>query len=201
MFCGFRIGRRHDAGFWVPAFVCGLAFFCAYGRLGLTPPLLLWLAIGFFLTAVGASDIKSMRVPDEYVILLAGLGALWQLLARCVPGLEAIPLWDMPLGVLCGAAPLLLADLAARRIWKREGFGLGDVKLMGACGLFLGWKLSLLALAAGVILGGLAADFFLFRGKASRAEYLPFAPFLGAGVLLAGLWGESFLRWFFHAAW
>jgi len=41
--------------------------------------------------------------------------------------------------------------------WMMHGMGAGDVKLMAAIGVWLGWKLTLYSFALGAILGGIAA--------------------------------------------
>jgi leader peptidase (prepilin peptidase)/N-methyltransferase len=77
---------------------------------------------------------------------------------------------------------------------KGRAMGGGDVKLMAAAGLLLGWKLSLVAFLLGCILGSVI---HLIRMKLSGAEHqLAFGPYLSAGIILALLWGENFLNWY-----
>lgn len=77
---------------------------------------------------------------------------------------------------------------------KGRAIGGGDVKLMAAAGLLLGWKRILLAFAAGCILG---AVIHLVRMKAGGAEkVLAMGPYLSAGILIAALWGDAFLSWY-----
>lgn len=75
-----------------------------------------------------------------------------------------------------------------------RAIGGGDVKLMAACGLFLGWKLVILAFLAGCILG---AVIHVIRMKVSGEDHvLAMGPYLSAGVLIAMLWGEQMLAWY-----
>lgn len=79
-------------------------------------------------------------------------------------------------------------------ITKGAAIGGGDVKLMGAAGLLLGWKLSIVAFLTGCILGSVI---HLIRMKVSGAErVLAMGPYLAAGIMLAALWGNEFLSWY-----
>ena len=77
---------------------------------------------------------------------------------------------------------------------KGRGIGGGDVKLMAACGLFLGWKLIILALILGCVIGSVI---HVARMKLAKAErVLAMGPYLSVGVLIAVLWGERILSWY-----
>lgn len=77
---------------------------------------------------------------------------------------------------------------------KGAAIGGGDVKLMGAAGLLMGWKLSVLAFLLGCILGSVI---HLIRMKFSGAEHrLAMGPYLSAGIFIAVLWGDRFLNWY-----
>ena len=79
-------------------------------------------------------------------------------------------------------------------ITKGRGIGGGDIKLMAACGLLLGWKLILLAFLLGCVLG---AVLHLLRMKFSKAaNLLAMGPYLSVGVLIAALWGEQLINWY-----
>ena len=72
--------------------------------------------------------------------------------------------------------------------------GGGDVKLMGAAGLLLGWKLSIIAFLLGCILGSVI---HIIRMKVSNAEHvLAMGPYLAAGIFIAALWGNRILNWY-----
>lgn len=80
------------------------------------------------------------------------------------------------------------------QVTKGAAIGGGDVKLMGAAGLLIGWKLSVLAFLLGCILGSVI---HLIRMKVSGAEHrLAMGPYLSAGILIAVLWGNQFLNWY-----
>jgi leader peptidase (prepilin peptidase)/N-methyltransferase len=77
---------------------------------------------------------------------------------------------------------------------KGRAIGGGDVKLMAAAGLLLGWERIILAFLMGCVLGSVI---HLIRMKASGAEHvLAMGPYLSAGILLAALWGDTWIRWY-----
>lgn len=75
-----------------------------------------------------------------------------------------------------------------------KGIGGGDIRLMAAAGLVLGWKLILLAFIIGCILGSVI---HLIRMKISRLDSeLAFGPYLSAGIAIALLYGREIVDWY-----
>ena len=80
--------------------------------------------------------------------------------------------------------------------WASRGraIGGGDVKLMWAAGLLIGWKLSILALVLGCILGSVI---HVIRMRLSEEGHvLAMGPYLAAGIFLSVLWGDPFINWY-----
>jgi leader peptidase (prepilin peptidase)/N-methyltransferase len=122
-----------------------------------------------------------MILPDRLNALLAGAG-IGQSLAL---GLPSFP--DAALGSMIGGG--LLALLGALFRWLRgiDGLGLGDVKLLSAVGLWVGWQgLPLvLSIASTTALAFLALR-MVRQGRPLRA-ILPFGPFLALGTVVSWL--------------
>jgi len=73
--------------------------------------------------------------------------------------------------------------------------GLGDVKLMAAAGLLLGWKITILAFLLGCIIGSIV---HLIRMRVTKVDHLlAFGPYLSVGLMIAALWGEKMIQWYF----
>lgn len=80
---------------------------------------------------------------------------------------------------------------------KGRAMGGGDVKLMAAAGLFLGWKGILFAFALGCVLG---AVIHVIRMKFFCADrMLAFGPYLSAGIFVAALWSDTVINWYISA--
>lgn len=78
-----------------------------------------------------------------------------------------------------------------------RAIGGGDVKLMAAAGLLIGWKLSVFALVTGCILGSVI---HLIRMRVSgEGKVLAMGPYLAAGIFLSLMAGDRFWSWYLTA--
>ena len=149
-----------------------------------------WKALTLFaffavLTAVAFVDADTMEIPDGFVIAAALVGVI------SIFVFPEISLVSRLIGIVCVSGPmLLLAMLIA------GGFGGGDIKLMAACGIFMGWKISLLAMFFAALAGGAYGVILMARKKAGRKSQFAFGPFLCVGMAAAFLWGEKILNWY-----
>jgi leader peptidase (prepilin peptidase)/N-methyltransferase len=97
---------------------------------------------------------------------------------------------DYTIGFFCVSLVLLLIYL----ISGGRAIGGGDVKLMAACGLFLGWKNIILALGIGCVVGSVV---HIIRMKISKADHvLAMGPYLAIGVILSSLFGNQLIEWY-----
>lgn len=97
------------------------------------------------------------------------------------------------------AALVGLALLLAIHLVNPRGMGMGDVKLAGILGLYLGFlgvRQVLFGLFLGFLLGAAGGILLIVTGIRSRRDHIPFAPFLAAGAILAVLLGSGFSDWY-----
>lgn len=138
------------------------------------------LVLTLLLLAIARSDLRSFRIPDALnaALMLTGL-------ALAATGLRPM---DHVIGVVAGFALFWgIGEVYFRRT-GREGLGLGDAKLFGGAGAWLGWQaLPFVLLIAA--LGGLAAA-LVQRRRGGGAE-LAFGPWLAAGLWV--LWMRAVL--------
>lgn len=79
-------------------------------------------------------------------------------------------------------------------ISRGRAIGGGDIKLMFACGLILGWKQIILAFLLGCIIGSVI---HLIRIRVQgEGHVLAMGPYLSAGIFLAALWGNAWISWY-----
>ena len=91
------------------------------------------------------------------------------------------------IGFICVSGFLLVLFYAT----KGRGIGGGDIKLMAAAGLFLGWKLCLLAFFFGCLYGSVI---HIARMKLSgEGKVLAMGPYLSAGIITALWFGDAIL--------
>jgi leader peptidase (prepilin peptidase) / N-methyltransferase len=140
------------------------------------------------LVAITAIDLEHQIIPDAITVPGIGLGFLASFL-------NPAPTWGASLlGIALGGGLFLVVILGSR-----GGMGGGDMKLGAMLGAFLGYKLALLAIFSGVMLGGLAAGVLMAAGVRRRKDPIPFGPFLAVGSALALFAGEEILAWYVSA--
>ena len=135
------------------------------------------------LIVLSVLDFRTMEIADgiNLFILLLGIAAT----------LLDLHAWkDHVIGMFSVSVFLLVIYL----VTVGRGIGGGDIKLMFACGLILGWKLILLAFFLGCIIGSVVHIIRMSVKKAGRM--LAMGPYLSAGILLAALWGNAWINWY-----
>lgn len=131
------------------------------------------------LLVVSYQDIKKMEIKD-------GCHAVIVLLAAAAMFLDRNPeIISRLLGALCVSVPMLALTLLFS-----GAFGGGDIKLLAAAGLFLGWEDTVIAAVLSVFAAGAYALYLLVIKRADRGCRFPFGPFLCAGMAAAILWGN-----------
>ncbi len=145
------------------------------------------IAAGIFIVASGI-DAEIMILPD--VIILPGF--VFSAFASIVP-LERPPM-EVLGAAAAGAASFWLLRLVYGIIRRREGLGLGDVKLMLMIGALCGPMLLPIAVFLGSSCALACALLIALSGReVGVASRLPFGPFLAAGCILALLYGWDIL--------
>jgi len=149
---------------------------------GFDAALALELPFAAMLVAVAAIDLEHRIVPNKILLPLA----VWALV-----GWVLVDLDFLPEAVACGAGAFLFLLLAA--LAYPAGMGMGDVKLAGVMGLYLGLAVipaMLVAFLAGSVVG---VAMIAREGAQARKKGVPFAPFLAFGGLIGLLAGDELI--------
>ena len=150
---------------------------------GLTLKTLAYLFLAPMLVSALMIDYKERIIPNRLNLTIFEVGLIYTFIEGILNINVAI---DMLLGMFVGAGIFLIITLIGGLIAGKEAMGLGDVKLMGAIGLFFGWRviivISLIAFLLGAIVGIVV---ILFRRKKSSDEYMPFGPFIVIAAFIA----------------
>ncbi len=204
--------RCRDCGAAIPAryplveALSGLLWLSAAIAFGLTPRALLAAIFFWVLLILTFIDLDTMRLPNPIVGSLAVLGAVAAAIAQFT-AVTAVPLTydgDVPL-VMAGLGLLLGGGLSGAvaggyaLIRGRSGFGMGDVKLLGAMGLFIG-PYVLLALMAGSLVGAVYGVVSAARASAGLTHKIPFGPFLALGGIVTALFGPVIVQGYLSIA-
>ncbi len=106
--------------------------------------------------------------------------------------------YDAILGALIGGGAILFIVYVGPLIFKQEAMGRGDVELMAMIGAFLGWKLALLTIFFGSMIGAVVGTILIILKKTTLKSYIPFGPFLCMGALIALFLGEQLFLWYWN---
>jgi leader peptidase (prepilin peptidase) / N-methyltransferase len=174
--CGAKVSARYPL---IEALTAALFGAAALTR-GVDDALLLELPFTAVLVAVAAIDLEHRIVPNR-VLLPA---AVW-----AVIGWALVELGFLPEALAAGAGAFIFLLLAA--LVYPAGMGMGDVKLAGVMGLYLGLAV-LPALLVAFLAGSIVGVAMLVReGAAARKKGVPFAPFLAFGGFVGLLAGDE----------
>jgi leader peptidase (prepilin peptidase)/N-methyltransferase len=202
--CGSPIAARYPI---VEALSAYLWFLVAV-RFGPKPAALMCAALFFILLVLTWIDVDTRRLPNVLVASLACVGVVGAVVSQFSPvqlvplvpvpvsGIAASPLAFALVGALLGAGSSGALAGAYALVRGRAGMGMGDVKLLGAVGLFAG-PYVLLALVLGSIAGAVVGVVGARREGVEVASFmLPFGPFLAAGSAVAVLAGPALWQWY-----
>lgn len=152
------------------------------------------------LVALSVVDLRVRLLPNEMVLGFAALGIIFHFTTVT----QYLSVTEMTAGAAIGFGGLYILRLLANRYYGADALGLGDVKLMGAAGLWLGPDGIALALMlgalAGLAHGGAVAARGAMHGEAvslSRLQ-IPAGPGFAVGIALTAAWQ---FRAFFIQAW
>ncbi|WP_104135361.1 MULTISPECIES: A24 family peptidase [unclassified Cryobacterium] len=203
--CGAAISARYplvELGTGVFFAVVALWVFAGPDRIAGDDAVLVWtspflaqiivLAAFLYLAAVSVAlamiDLDTHTLPNRILLPAYPVGAVLLTAAALVAGEPG-----RLLSALIGAAALFGLYLALALI-SPGGMGLGDVKLAGVLGLYLGWLgwAPLIVGAFGAfLLGGLFGIGLLVSRKAGRRSSIPFGPWMLLAAWLGALFGQS----------
>jgi len=130
-------------------------------------------------------DYKHFIIPNSLLIPLFILTAVFYIINN------QYNIFFHLISAVIVAGVLYILRFAAQFIFKKESFGLGDVKLGSLIGFILGWKAALIAIFFGFLIAGMVIIIFFCLRKISRGSYIPFGPFMILGMVTYLLWGKT----------
>ncbi len=180
--CGSKLSMQYP----IIELLNGLLYCLILFVMGLSVKSVLTMALTSALIVIAVIDWRTYEIPFGLNVFIAVLGAA--IVATKLAERDFSGVWDNIIGAVSVSGFLFILYLAT----KGRGIGGGDIKLMAAAGLFLGWKSTILAFVIGCILGSII---HIIRMKVSDQDHvLAFGPYLAAGIFIASLWGEGIVK-------
>ena len=174
--CGARISARYP----LVEILTAAAFAAVVLTRGLEDDLMAQLPFAAVLIAAAGIDLEHRIIPNRIVVPMAVYG---------IAATAVVKPDFLPEALIAGAAAFSFMLLIA--LIHPKGMGMGDVKLAGVMGVFLG-----VSVVPGLLLGFLSGSLvgvaiMAKHGAAGRKRGVPFAPFLALGGLVALLVGPE----------
>ncbi len=164
--------------------VLAAAYFSTTIVLGLSAEFIPIVFLYVFLLLISASDAKYTIIPDQFTVAVGVISLIFAVI-DFMTARNFITSWYEPiLGAVCGFAVLMILDLFSMLVFKKAGFGFGDVKLMAALGIMFGFKYILVLLVISSLVAAVHFLFLIFAGKAKKGIYFPMGPYICIAVAL-----------------
>ena len=123
------------------------------------------------LIVAGYIDIKTRTIPDYIHVLIIIVGLINIDVFQSIIGLFIVPL---PFFIMA---------------WLKENsIGGGDIKLMGACGFFLGITNGLIATVVGLVIAVIVNGLYYWIKNKDKSIGFALAPYLAFGGIVVTLW-------------
>ena len=130
-------------------------------------------------------DLKSQIIPNRLTLTIFETGLVFTFVETLLEPNAGINIFvDNILGMLVGGGIFLLITLIGGAIAGKEAMGFGDVKLMGALGLFFGWLNMILISVMAFLFAAVVSIVILIAKRKKFNEYIPFGPFIVAASMI-----------------
>jgi len=168
----------------------GLGYFSILHCFGPTPATLIYAIFFSCLVVIAFIDLAHQIIPD--VITLPGIPLSVLAAATVLPTGFLNSLQGLVLG---GGLFYLIYGLSLL-LFKKEGMGGGDIKLIAMIGALLGWKEVLLAIFSASVIGSVVGLILIGMHLRGRSDPIPFGPFLVIGALISLFFGNNIFDWY-----
>lgn len=163
----------------------GLLFAALYIEFGLTLECIKFMVFFCLLIVIGVIDLKTTDVYTKTTVTGIAIGIIFIILGYFFGGSQEI--WPYVFGGLLGGGTISVIILLT------HGMGWGDAEICLMCGLFLGFRATLVLLFLAFVIGGITGLLLILTKKKTRKDYIPFGPFLSLGAMMSTLFGQKLI--------
>jgi leader peptidase (prepilin peptidase)/N-methyltransferase len=172
--------------------ITALSSFLLFLKFGPSLSYLFYFVFVAALIVITVIDLYHQIIPDVISLPGVGVGLLTSLI------IPQITFFNSLMGILLGGGSLFLVATLYEWIFKREGMGGGDVKLLAMIGAFLGWKAVIVTILLSSLIGSITGILIMILKGKDFKYAIPFGPFLSLGAVIALFYAESLIRWYLY---
>jgi leader peptidase (prepilin peptidase)/N-methyltransferase len=143
-------------------------------------------------------DFEHLIIPDRVTLGGIAAGLVFSILVPSLHGETSVLrslMWSA-IGVVAGAGSLWLMAMLGKLIFRKDAMGMGDVKLLGAIGAFLGTTSVALTILLSSLAGTVVGVTLIALQKKSLQSRIPYGPYLALAAVVWILWGPNLVGWY-----
>lgn len=131
-------------------------------------------------------DYRLQIIPNRLTLIIFETGLIFTFASVLINTNAGISIFmNNMLGMIVGGGIFLIITLIGGLIAGKDAMGFGDVKLMGALGLFFGWMNIIMIAVMAFLLAAVISIIILVSRKKKADEYIPFGPFIVISAIIA----------------
>lgn len=172
----------------------------AVRQFGISMDTFFYIVLIYSLIIITFIDLEHLIIPNVITFPGIGVGIIFNLiitnwgyasdlldtpdLKNFLRLISEVPIMSSILGVLIGGGLLYFIGFLYEVIRKREGMGMGDVKLLAMLGAFLGWQGVIFIVFLSSIIGTVIGLSIILYQRENLKYAIPFGPFLSIAAII-----------------
>ncbi len=183
-YCKEKISLRYP----IIELITGILFYLIFLKYGIDILTIKFIVFISLLIVIGMIDFDTTDVYSSTTITGMAAGVIFILVGVYYKIDVAVP---FILGGLLGGTIIAIIILTTK------GMGWGDAEICLLCGLFLGWKLTVVMLMLSFVLGGIVGMLLIALKIKGRKDYIAFGPFITIAAMITVFLGQNMINYYF----
>lgn len=176
-YCGEKVSIRYP----IIEFVTGILFLITFIEYGISLEFIKYIVFISILVVIGMIDLDTTDVYFSTTLT----GIISSAIFLGIYLYIGMPVSSYIYGGIIGGGLL-----SAIILITKGGMGWGDAEICLVCGLFLGWKLTIIMLFLSFIIGSVIGVTLILSGRKTKKDYIPFGPSIVMAAVITIFVGE-----------